>query len=60
MPDQAKPVTPIADFPGLSDVPRSSVNQVPGTASEQMNTCSVIQGELLVRRGVKEVKFEDS
>lgn len=58
MADQAKPVTTIFDFPGLSDVPRSSINQVPGTASEQMNTCSIIEGELLVRRGIKEVNFE--
>lgn len=59
MPAPAKPVTTIFDFPGLSDVPRSSVNQPPGTAEEQMNTCSVIEGELLVRRGIREVAFED-
>lgn len=55
----AKPVTIIFDFPGLSDVPRSAVNQTPGTAELQMNTCSVIEGELLVRLGIKEVHFED-
>jgi hypothetical protein len=55
----AKPSTVIYDFPGLSDIPRSAVNQVPGTAEEQINTCSVIEGELLVRRGIREVAFED-
>lgn len=59
MASPAKPVTTIYDFPGLSDVPRSSVNQVPGTAESQVNTCSVIEGELLVRLGLKEVHFED-
>lgn len=54
----AKPTTTIFDFPGLSDVPRSSVNQAPGTAEFQVNTCSVIEGELLVRLGIKEVQFE--
>lgn len=58
MPDVAKPVTTIADFPGLSDIPRSSINQVPGTAAEQMNVCSIVEGELLARRGIKEVNFE--
>ena len=58
MPEVAKPVTTVADFPGLSDVPRSSINQVPGTAAEQTNVCSIVQGELLVRRGIKEVNFE--
>lgn len=58
MPEQAKPVTTIADFPGLSDIPRSSVNQPPGTAAEQTNACSIVEGELLVRRGIKEVNFE--
>lgn len=56
---QAKPVTPIVDFFGLSNEPRSSVNSPPGKASEQTNCCCVQEGELLVRRGVREVKFED-
>lgn len=55
----AKPTTVIYDFPGLSDVPRSSVNQPPGTAEFQVNTCSVIEGELLARLGIKEVQFEE-
>lgn len=60
MPDPAKPVTTIADFLGLSDIPRSAINQPPGTAVEQVNACSIVPGELLVRRGVKQVQFEDS
>lgn len=58
MPQPAKPVTTISDFLGLSDVPRSAVNQPPGTASEQVNAGSVVEGELLVRRGIKEVVFD--
>ncbi len=58
MPDVAKPVFVVADFPGLSDIPRSAVNQVPGTAAEQMNVCSIVEGELLARRGIREVNFE--
>ena len=54
----ATPTTTIYDFPGISDVPRSSVNQAPGTAEFQLNTCSVIEGELLVRLGIKEITFE--
>jgi hypothetical protein len=60
MPEQARPVTTIADFTGLTDIPRSGVNMPPGAGVEQMNVCSIIEGELLVRRGCKEVKFEDS
>lgn len=59
MPDQAaKPSTAIVDFPGLSDVPRSSVNLPPGTAADQINAASVVEGELRVRPGVREVTFE--
>ncbi len=58
--EKALPVTTIADFPGLTDVPRSGVNLPPGAGVEQLNACSIIEGELLVRRGIKEVKFEDS
>ena len=60
MPDQARPVTTIADFEGLTDIPRSGINTPPGAGIEQVNACSVIAGELLVRRGCKEVRFEDS
>ena len=59
MAQPAKPVTTIYDWVGLSDVPRSSVNQAPGTAEFQLNTCSVIEGELLVRLGMREVLFEE-
>lgn len=58
MPQPAKPVTTISDFLGLSDVPRSAVNQPPGTASEQVNAVSITEGELFVRRGVREVTFD--
>lgn len=60
MPEMVRPVTTIADFTGLTDVPRSGVNLPPGSGVEQTNACSVIEGELVVRRGTKEVKFEDS
>ena len=55
----AKPATTISDFPGMTNDPRSSINQVPGTAAEQVNACSLIQGELSVRRGLREVTFEE-
>ncbi len=58
MPEPARPVTAVTDFPGLSDVPRSAINQPPGTASEQINVCSILKGELTVRHGTKEVNFE--
>jgi hypothetical protein len=58
MAEQARPSTLIFDFPGMTNDPRSSINQVPGTAAEQINACSVILGELLVRKGIREVTFE--
>lgn len=60
MPEQSRPVTTVADFPGLTDIPRSGINLPPGAGVEQVNACSIIEGELLVRRGTKEVHFEDS
>lgn len=60
MPAPAKPTTTIFDFPGLTDEPRSSVNLPPGAASEQVNACSITEGTLQVRRGVKQVTFEDA
>ena len=60
MADKALPVTTSADFPGRTDVPRSGTNLQPGSGTEQMNACSILEGELAVRRGVKEVYFEAS
>ena len=60
MSEKALPVTTIADWGGLTDVPRSGVNIQPGDGTEQVNACSIIDGELSARRGIKEVKFEDS
>jgi hypothetical protein len=49
-----------AIFPGIVSDPRTSViNQVPGSATEQVNACSINQGELRVRSGLREVTFED-
>ena len=48
----------LLDFPGVMDVdPR---DLTPGAAEEQTNACSIIQGELTVRRGYREVTFENS
>lgn len=53
----AIPSVEIMDFPGMitnldeRDLP-------PGAASEQVNVCSLIGGELQVRRGIREVTFE--
>lgn len=60
MAEPARPVTTISDFLGLSDVPRSSINQPPGMASEQVNCCSVNEGALDIRLGIQEVHFEDA
>lgn len=58
MPAPAKPQTIIADFVGLANDSRLQVNQVPGTAADQLNCCSITQGELRVRAGVREITFE--
>lgn len=58
MPMPTHPVTVVADWPGLSQDPRSNLNQQPGSAAEQTNCACLIQGALDVRRGVREVSFE--
>lgn len=55
----AQPVTVIADFPGIANDSRIQVNQVPGAAADQRNACSISQGELRVRQGIRAVTFED-
>ena len=57
MPSMPKSAAIIADFPGLQLTidPRDIED---GGAEVQINACSLNQGELTVRRGVKEVVFE--
>lgn len=57
MPKPAQPVVVATDFPGMmSDVDPRDIP--PGAAEEQVNLCSMVQGELRVRLGVLEVSFD--
>lgn len=57
MPEQAKPVVVAADFPGVLE--NIDARDLPaGAAEEQVNACSVLVGELTVRRGLREVTFD--
>jgi len=55
----AKQTVELRDFPGL--ITNMDPNDLPpGAAQVQINIVSVVAGELQVRQGIKEVKFEDS
>lgn len=58
MAKQAKPGVLLIDFPGMNTAvdPR---DQQDGAAEEQINCCSIKLGQLDVRRGMKEVSFEE-
>jgi hypothetical protein len=59
MPAPAQPVSEAQDFPGmLSNVDPRDIPA--GAAEEQVNICSIVQGELRVRLGIREVVFEAS
>jgi hypothetical protein len=57
MPDMPIQAVEMRDFPGLMlnidprDLP-------PGAAQDQVNACCIVQGELQIRLGYREVKFD--
>lgn len=57
--EPAKPVTIMADFPGM--MTNVDPRDFPEGASEdQVNACSFKVGELNVRNGIRAVVFEDT
>lgn len=57
MPASERPVAALTDFPGL--VTNVDPRDLPaGAAEEQINLCSMVQGEMRVRLGIREVIFE--
>jgi hypothetical protein len=57
MPDMPMQAVEMRDFPGLmlNTDPR---DLPPGAAQEQINACCVAQGELQIRLGYREVRFD--
>lgn len=53
----AKAKIQIEDFPGLMDN-IDPFDTPPGAAEIQVNCCSILLGELRVRSGYRELKFE--
>lgn len=48
----------IADFPGIMG--NSDPRDLPeGAADDQVNACSIVFGELTIRRGIREVTFDN-
>lgn len=48
----------LMDFPGLvTDV--DPIDFEPGMAQDQVNAVSIVRGELQVRRGYRQVQFEN-
>ena len=57
MSEPAKTNVDLLDFPGLMDVDPRDLE--PGAAEVQVNMCSLVQGEMSVRQGYRQVSFEN-
>jgi len=58
MPDREQQVVDIKDFPGLI-VSLDPRDLPPGAAQEQVNVACIVQGELRVRMGIRQVYFDE-
>lgn len=58
MPEPARPVDLVSNFPGL--LTNADPRDLPaGAAEEQVNLTCVVEGELRVRQGIRPVVFEE-